>query len=128
MTLSANNQKILAERLALFDAAPGIRVGDAIRFPDGRVERASHVWEGDARAASVQTTELTRGSWYLGKGYCSFSGSLNPGIPCADIHATAEVLEGARVWFFSDNYVRAHNAVEAFIPVRVFEYRPGAKK
>lgn len=109
---------ILTQRVALLDEIDGPRVGDFVRYPDWTVRRISHVWDfGDGDDITVQTSN--GGSFYLGAGYVSFSGSLFPGIPGSTLTLTDELAMGA-VWFFHHDHHRAHNAVQASVPFRVF--------
>jgi hypothetical protein len=104
---------ILAGRKEELDKREGPRVGDWIRFADGAERRISHDW-GD----SFQYSE--GGSFYLGNGYVSFSGGLEPGIPADSLKLTSEVKDGD-VWFFHHDYQTAHNGVPATIKFRVYE-------
>lgn len=110
---------ILAERSFCYGAKAGPRVGDWVEMLDGSVRRFTHDW-GD----EIQTTsgsEWGRGdqSFYLGKGYCSFSGSLDRAIPKGQLVDAGEQRQGS-VWFFHHNETRAHNGVRASMPFRVF--------
>jgi len=87
--------------------------GDFVRFADGRLERVSNVW-----SEVVQTSE--GGSFYLGDGYVSFSGSLNPTIPITELRRTDEEMLGS-CWFFHLNERRAGGGVEVEAPFRVYE-------
>ncbi|HEU4344084.1 MAG TPA: hypothetical protein VFU31_21220 [Candidatus Binatia bacterium] len=120
------NLEILKTRVEKFDARPRARVGDFLRLPALHPRlpswtRFTHDW-GD----HIQTGGTENGSYYLGSGYLSYSGSLNPGVAHADLLATTEQKEG-RLWFFDHNDARADGGVEFVIPLRVFELRPGAK-
>src|SRR5947207_14894030 len=94
----SQDAKILAERERQFNQVAGPRVGDFLRVPDG-VLRFTHDW-GD----SIQTTVGSKhpchsdASFYLGDGYASFSGSLDPAIDKARLRDTGEPLEGS-FWF-----------------------------
>ncbi len=120
-----NNTELLENRTAMRDEHPGPRVGDYVLFPDDmprdgkyerQVERFSHDWE-DA----LQTSP--GGSWYLGNGYASFSGSLNRSIPKVRLEDTGEVRLGS-FWFFSNDHARAHNGIDVQAPCRVYRYTP----
>ena len=111
-TMDERDRAILAERVADLQTIEGPRVGDFVIFADGVERRISHHW-GD----SVQTSD--GGSWYLGDGYCNFSGSLHPGVPVDSLTSTGETKPGA-VWFFHHDSWRAHNGVQASAPFRVF--------
>lgn len=111
--LDEKDTQILTKRRAAFDAIKGPRVGDFIKMLDGTLQRFSHDWDDD-----IQTAE--GGSFYIGPGYVSFSGGLNPAIPKASIILTDEVSGGA-FWFFHHDQHRAHNGVNFFMPCRIFK-------
>lgn len=117
--LDERDAAILAERIAKLDSRDDFRCGDYVRFPDGRMERVSFVapreW-GDMHG--VQTS--TGGSWYLGDGYSSFSGSLNDFIPAARLKITDEIRPGS-CWFFHHDYWTAGGGVDVEAPFRVYE-------
>lgn len=119
--LDETNSKIRDERQKLLDEREGVRVGDFVRFVDGVVRRASHVWRRDDRSAEdVQTSEVSQGSYYLGKGGCSFSGSLFNSVPATSLTRTEETKMGS-VWFFRNGWVEAHNGLGTRISFRVFD-------
>jgi len=113
--LDDRDRAILADRAGLFNARCGPRVGDYVDFADGITRRISHIW--DIAPCTVQTSD--GGSWYLGKGFCSFSGGLHPGIARETLTLTGEVREGS-LWFFHHDYHTADNGVETTIPFRVY--------
>lgn len=90
-------------------------IGEWIRFKCGTLRRVSHVW--NFEPTTVQTSD--GGSWYLGNGYCSFSGSLYVGIPIETLKLTDERMNG-KVWFFHHNYAQANSGVDAEMLFRVW--------
>ena len=104
---------IMRERLAALDARAGIRCGDYVRFPDGHLERVSYLWDDGPQTS-------TGGSWYLGHGYCDFSGGLNGVVKSETLTLTDETMMGT-VWFFHHDYAQAHNGVDVTVPFRVYE-------
>lgn len=113
--LDAENEVILAARQAQLDARHEIGVGDVVMDGD-KTLRVAHDW-GD----SVQLTDGVYGeSFFLGDGYLSFSGGLNPSIPKERFAATDE-KRGASVWFFSQNMSMAHNGYHATAQFRVWK-------
>lgn len=110
--LDPRDRRILDARKASLDGQPGPRVGDYVVFSDGVTRRISYNW-GDA----VQTSD--GGSWYLGDGYCSFSGSLYSSVPIASLTQLPEERDGS-AWFFHHDYPAAHNGVDVEIPFRVY--------
>jgi hypothetical protein len=109
------NEAILAERMKAYDAIKGPRVGDWVDTPVGRF-RIAHHW-GD----SVQLSSYAgdHNGIYLSVGSASYSGGLDSPIPIGRIMPTEETRT-ATVWFFSENYVCAHNAVYLKTDFRVF--------
>lgn len=114
-TLDDRDRALIAALAALFDQCPGPRIGDFMDF--GQVSpRVSHVWRlntGD----EVQTSD--GGSFYLGEGYCSFSGGLYIAVKVNALTPTAETREGD-AWLFHHNQPMADNGVYFHIPFRVY--------
>ena len=94
---------IAMERCSLLRECEGPRIGDFCIMPNGSFERFSYDW-----GESIQTSP--GGSFYLGRGYASFSGSLNPAIPKERIKATPTYKEG-EFWIFHHDDRCADNAV-----------------
>jgi len=111
-TFDDRDATIKARRLAAWNTRNGPRVGDFVIMPDLTYQRFSHDW-GD----SIQTSE--GGSFYLGEGYASFSGGLNPSVPKSRLVLTDEIREGS-FWFFHHDFMRAHNGVYFTAPCRVY--------
>lgn len=109
------NEAILAERMRVYSAIEGPRVGDWVDTPAGQF-RIAHHW-GD----SVQLSSYAGDHYgiYLSVGSASYSGGLDSPIPISQILPTEETRL-ATVWFFSENYVCAHNAVYLKADFRVF--------
>ena len=117
----ARDAALRDERLAVWNAVQGPRVGDWVIMPDGAELRFTHDW-GD----EIQTTcrHLRQDASFYFYGDCmSFSGSLDPAIPKADLVDTGETRNG-RTWFFHHNEARAYNGVHFEVPCRVFRYQP----
>ena len=120
-----SNDEMLARRSRQREDADRPSVGDFVLFPDPSVpkgvreERIAHDWGEDI---GVQTAP--GGSFYLGDGYASFSGVLNPTVPTAALTPTGEVRDG-RFWFFSGDYARADNGIDVESPCRVYRYDEG---
>jgi hypothetical protein len=117
-----DNQGILKERIEAYNKKEGLRVGDYVIDLDGTVSRVTHIYsDGDFQAGGSK-----EGSFYLGNGYCSYSGSLNS---CKDIKKaiyTGKKLNGS-IWFFSNDIAEAHNGVYFEMPFRVFKMQGEAK-
>jgi hypothetical protein len=108
--------EIAGNRLAAWDERTGPRVGDFVIMPDGTTERFSHDWGED-----IQT--CFHGSFHLGDGYASMSGSLNAAIPKDKIIDTGFKAPG-RFWFFHHDYWTAHHGVGLVADCRVYQYIP----
>jgi len=121
MTLDERDSKILAERAAAFASRREIKVGDFVHFADGTLLRVTHVWEKGLHSFSIQT-ERGNGdsSFYLGKGYMEFSGSLRPGIPFSTLTRTNRTVKGS-CWFFHHDHARAHNGVRVQVDCPVWD-------
>lgn len=109
--------EILAERVAEWDARPGIRVGDFAIMKDGRLVRFAYDW---GRESGIQIANVDCGSFYIdGSGYVQFSGTLAPQVPHDAFEDTGETRDGA-FWFFHHGYVGAYRGVYGKAPCRVF--------
>jgi hypothetical protein len=122
---------LVAEWRELFDARPGVRVGDVVLCSDGRFTRVTHVW-GDEPEDTVQTLDGfgLGGSFAFGgmrPGYlvpwtgagCSYSGGLWTGYRQEELTDTGETLE-ASAWIFHHNLAGAGRGVDFTMPFRVF--------
>lgn len=118
---------ILAERVAALNARrESLRVGDWVIFADGVERRISYIWADENDVPfSVQTSK--GGSFYLGDGYVSFSGSLFKPVKPETLTLTGDVRKGS-VWFFHHDYSTAHNGVYAEMDFRVFKCSEDAPK
>ena len=109
---------IVQARMNEMDARQDPRVGDYVRFASGELHRISYHWtDGEGWDGGVQTSE--GGSFYLGKGYCDFSGSLHPCVPTDSLSLTDERKAGA-VWIFHHDHHTAHNGVTFAPDFRVY--------
>lgn len=124
-TLDERDAAILANRVDELTSQAGPRCGDYVRFADGTERRISHLWtEMDEIGLDDVAQTSDSGSWYLGHGYTSFSGSLHPGTPIAGLRLTSEQKPGS-CWFFRHDHHTAHNGVNVEIPFRVYETDAG---
>jgi hypothetical protein len=107
------------ELIARYDQArptDGPQVGDWIDFADGVRRRVSYIWPVDCfsadpgRGVGVQTSEPERGRWYLGDGYCSYSGALYAYVR-ADTLALTDERRTGDCWTFHHAQMRAHNGI-----------------
>ena len=111
---------ILRERVGAWSQKGLPRVGDFIEFSDGIVEQFSYDW-GD----SIQSSE--GGSFYLGKGYVSFSGALNTAIPKDKVSDSGRTKLG-KFWFFHHDDMTAHNGVYVNVACRIFTTELNSKE
>lgn len=121
MNAETKNLEILKDRVSQLNACESPRVGDFIKLPYGLFTRITHVWDDKLQTGG----SANHHGYYLGTGYCSYSGGLDSGVKPSDIRPTNETKEG-NIWFFSENYQKAHNGVHFNIPFRVYELIEGA--
>jgi hypothetical protein len=106
------DKEIAERRLKAYDNNPEPREGDYVIMPNGSYERFSYVWP-----ESIQT--CNSGTFYLGNGYASMSGSLNSAIPKEKIQITDEKKPG-EFWFFHHDFMTAHNGIGVKAVCRVY--------
>ena len=94
------------------------RQGEILIFPGLGQRRIAHVWP-----TTVQYTPSQNGSFYLGDGFMSYSGSLELGISRRRLERTSDTQQ-AGCWFFHHDHMCAHNGVHTTIPVRVWRVKP----
>lgn len=99
-----------------------IRVGDFIKFLDGTYGRFTHACP-DGLQTTVRSGEFGEGSFHMTYNALSYSGALDPIIKREKIRAT-DRLQAGRAWFFHHGFGRAHSAVYATVPCRVYEELP----
>jgi len=116
---------LLAERIKKLNKRDGRpRLGDFVIMPDESIRRFTHDW-----TDSLQTTirQGTDSSFYFSpNGFCDFSGSLDSSLPIERLEETTATRLG-RVWFFSNNVARMHNAVRAQVSFRAYRYQPATE-
>ncbi len=122
LVFDERDAEIVARRAAAMSLNTRPQSGDWVIFADGTERRVSHVWDWAAdddgpALYSIQTSD--GGSWYLGDGNASFSGSLHPGTPGETFTDTGETRPGS-VWVFHHDIHRAHNGVGAMVEFRVW--------
>lgn len=116
--LDARDAALLQHRVKLRDQVPGPRVGDWIEWPGGERGRLTYRW-GD----SIQTTCRGGGpgSFYLGNGFCTYSGSLDPAVKLEQLEEAGSAPGPA--WFFHHDFPEAGAGIEVEIPCRIFLLR-----
>lgn len=117
MILDDRDNAIRQRRIARWNEREGPRVGDWCIMLDGTMRRFTYDW-GDR----IQTTCARNNDeiFYLGDGYMSFSGSLDPAIPKEKLVDTWTMKEG-NAWFFHHGYPAASNGVYCRVPCRVYK-------
>lgn len=120
--LDQRDQAIIAGRIEALNRVDGPREGDWVDFADGTSRRVSHVWgaEWDSEAGCLSGVQTSSGgSFYLGYGRVSFSGSLYPLVPMGSLTLTGDTRPGD-VWIFHHDHHTAHNGIDAEIGFRVY--------
>jgi hypothetical protein len=122
-TFDDQDAAILRDRIAQWQRVDGPRVGDYVRMLDGTLRRFTHDW-GDALQVTVGPVSVCAGDerFYFAGDCMSFSGSLDPAIPAAELEDTGRLSSGA-AWFFHHDQVRAHYGVRCTVPCRVYRQR-----
>lgn len=116
--LDERDAAILAERTVAYDQTPGPRDGDFVSFADNVTRRISYIWRDEnGTPLSIQTSD--GGSYYLGNGYVSMSGSLYSGVKPDTLTQSEEQRNGS-IWFFHHDWWTAGNGIDAIMPFRVF--------
>ena len=139
--LDATDQVILADRQwhRIMQSCQKPLVGDYVRFKgakqEGYLRRISHHWyfpkvtdpstimypedDDGEEVDSYQTSD--GGSFHLNeRGQASYSGGLYPSIPAAEFEITTDTRD-AMFWFFSHGRREAHNGVDVWIGVPIWE-------
>lgn len=117
------NDQIFQEREQQYNTLGGMRVGDWVKLPNGEYTRITHVWRNENGSPfSVQTGGTFYGSFYLGDGYISYSGGLDPGLDPKDLIPTHEKKKG-QIWFFKNDHWKADNGIDYIMLFRVFLLR-----
>lgn len=115
ITFDARDEAIRQARIEVWQSLLEPRVGDFVHMADGTLRRFTH----DAGDRLQVTCKGSSGSFYFGGSHCSYSGSLDPAVPKADLQLTANMRDGA-VWFFHHGQPGAHRGVQCVIPCRVY--------
>jgi hypothetical protein len=123
LQVDEQDEKIIAERMTALDAVTGPRVGDWVHFANEVRWRISNVIhypaDGDTPAVhKVQTSD--GGSYHLGAGYVSMSGSLEDPVPVSSLTLT-EQTKDARLWIFHHGLAGGDRGVDFTRPMRVYQ-------
>lgn len=116
ITADETDLAILAKRLAHWNALQGPRVGDWVVMRDGSMRRFTHDWGED-----IQTTDpkFGLGSFYLGDGYMSYSGSLDSALAKHSFQDLGET-KTADCWFFHHDFWGADRGVHFQVFCKVY--------
>lgn len=110
--------EILKRREQMLNERTGPRVGDWVYLKgENEPRRFTYDW-GDSIQVGHSTGEC--GSFYLGEGYVSYSGSLDPSVSKDSLVELDETRPG-NVWFFHHDHMSAHNGVNHTMAFRVFK-------
>lgn len=119
--LDGHDLLLLSRKLMAFNAISGPRVGDGVLVPEKKNNLGRRIaLMGDA--AFQATPPYVAGSFYLGNGCVSYSGSLDEPLPL-DRLVDAGYLCSQRFWFYRQDLVKTHNTTHAYLRVRVFALR-----
>jgi hypothetical protein len=116
-TLDDKDAQIVQRRSDTLIAQSEPDVGDFVIFADGVERRISHVWNWEDDH-DIQTSD--GGSWYLGEGYCSFSGGLFTSVKASTLVNTGTTRPGS-VWIFHHDFATAHNGIDTQIEFKVWK-------
>lgn len=106
--------ELIHKFLGLYEQRSGPRVGDFLQVAPDRYTRFSHAWGTVLYAGSVFD------SYYLGKGYITYSGSCGRVYEKKQVTLTGQSMEG-RIWTFSNNWQGAGRGIHLTVPLRVFK-------
>lgn len=106
------DREIQDERQKALDEHKGPRVGDFVIFADGVERRISHLWPDGFQTSNG-------GSFYLGDGYCRFSGSLYKSVPLETLTLANGAVSGA-VWFFHHDHWGAGRGINTTAKFRAY--------
>jgi len=117
------NKKLFDENMAEYNKEKGIRVGDYIEMPSGKITRVTYIWRDEKnKQFQIQTGGDVNGSYYLGKGYADYSGSLDSGYKVEDTKFTpTKKKKLGNVWVFDNDIAQAGGGVDKQVPFRVFK-------
>jgi hypothetical protein len=114
-TVDDRDQAMINARHAEFLDRPGDepRVGDIVVFRDGTHRRIAYVWPNGVQ------TGWDGGTYYLGNGYMSMSGSLHGSVPPASLVNTGRRAH-ATAWVFHHDIRGAGRGVDFEVTVPVW--------
>ncbi len=111
------NLELLKQKIVEYDKRTGPRVGDYLELPYGMKTRFTHAWDEGIQIGGGSS------SFYLGKGYISYSGGLDPSIEYKYLQDTGTKEDGM-VWFFNKDWSGGGRGVNFYMPFRVFKLTP----
>ena len=107
------NRPIVNANMRKYNKQEGVRVGDFVKSPNGKMYRIAYVWRDKNGPFQWQIADPPMGgSYYLGPGYVSYSGSLDSGFDEKTRFKNLGYKRNGRVWIFRRNIAEADNAVE----------------
>jgi hypothetical protein len=115
------NMHLFIKRRDKYNRRKGPREGDWVIEKNGKISRITYIWTDEKGIPfQIQTGGSKYGSFYLGNGYISYSGSLDHGHKPNKLRMLKRKMEG-QVWFFKDNMWGAHRSVDFMMEFRVFK-------
>lgn len=107
------NRPIVRKNMSKYNKIPGVREGDFVKAPNGKMYRIAYIWRDETGAFQWQVADPRMGgSYYLGDGYVSYSGSLDSGFDDKTRFRNLGYKRNGRVWIFRRNIAEADNAVD----------------
>ena len=112
---------IFKENLDVYNKKKGVRVGDYITDDKGNYTRVTYIWRNEKDVPLRIQTGGNSGSYYLGKGYISYSGSLDSGYEPQEISKLPVGKKKGDFWTFKNNLSGADRGISASSDFRVFK-------
>jgi len=118
------NQWLVDRNMKVYDKQKGVRVGDFVKDKDGKVYRIAYIWRDEHNKPFAWQTEDGSGSFYLGNGYMSMSGSLNSGFQEGSEFKQIGTKMGS-CWVFDNDFAGAGRGVDTNAKFRLFRLIKG---
>jgi len=116
--IQKENKELFNKLKREYNKIKGVRVGDYVKEKNGNYTRVTYIWPD----GQVQTGGHKYGQFFLGKGYISYSGSLDHGYNIKDLKLTKEKRSGM-VWIWREGMPGANRGVEYMMKFRVFKVK-----
>lgn len=123
----ANLRRKRKENMALFkkleasyNKIKGVRVGDYVIGKNGKITRITYIWRWDGEPQQWQAGG-NGGSYYLGNGYVSYSGSLSHGFDEGTKFKNTGRKKIGNVWIWDKGFAGAGRGIDFPMKFRVFK-------